>query len=100
MLTMLATYLMWIHRDKYLSDTGLSKGVFRGWIDRHLVSGIHYKVIGHTTLVNPEAIDGWITQRESGHKALASESLSITKEISSTRKPSRVIVALDTSRQL
>jgi hypothetical protein len=91
---------MWISRNKYLNDTGLSKGVFRGWIDRHLVSGIHYKVIGHTTLVNPEAIDGWITQLESGHTERASESEYSRLAKSRTKKHSKVIVALDTSRQL
>ena len=100
MLTMLVTDLMWVHRDKYLSDTGLSKGVFRGWIDRHLVSGIHYKVIGHTTLVNPEAIDGWITQRESSPTARDLGSEYSERAKLPTKKLSRAIVALDTSRQL
>jgi hypothetical protein len=49
--------MQWVTKEKFLDLSGLSSGVLRGWFDRHLHRGIHYQVIGHTTLVHLERIE-------------------------------------------
>lgn len=42
--------MKWISKAKYIEASGLSNGVLRGWFDRYLERGVHYQVIGQTTL--------------------------------------------------
>ena len=93
--------MQWVTKEKFLDLSGLSSGVLRGWFDRHLLRGIHYQVIGHTTLVHLERVEEWISQRDYTDTA-SQESGSRSSE---TVRPSRAkhsgaILALDTSRQL
>ena len=60
--------MKWISKTKYIEESGLSDGVLRGWFDRHLHRGVHYQVIGHTTMINVELVDEWITQQVSDPK--------------------------------
>ena len=92
--------MKWISKAKYIEESGLSNGVLRGWFDRHLHRGVHYQVIGHTTMINVELVDEWITQQVSDHKVKVCGSESTAKVRSHTLKHSPEIVALDTSRQL
>ena len=92
--------MRWISKTKYIEESGLSNGVLRGWFDRYLERGVHYQVIGQTTLINVELIDDWISQQASVRRGVASESGFTEKVRSHTLKHSPEIVALDTSRQL
>lgn len=92
--------MQWVTKDKYLEKSGLTNGVLRGWFDRHLRRGVHYQVIGHTTMINVELVDEWITQQVSDPKGGDCESESTAKVRSHIPKHSPVISALDTSRQL
>jgi len=92
--------VQWISKTKYIEASGLSDGVLRGWFDRYLERGVHYQVIGQTTLINVELVDNWISQQVSARRGAVSGSESTVKVRSHTLKHSPEIVALDTSRQL
>lgn len=55
---------IWVHKDKYCELSGITDGVLRGWIVRYFTGGVHYKIIGHQTMINIVAIDDWITSYE------------------------------------
>ena len=93
--------MQWVTKEKFLDLSGLSSGVLRGWFDRHLQRGIHYQVIGHTTLVHLERVEEWISQRdciETAKPESASGSSGMANP--SIVRHSAAISALDTSRQL
>ena len=93
--------MQWVTKEKFLDLSGLSSGVLRGWFDRHLHRGIHYQVIGHTTLVHLERIEEWISQRDYTDTASQGSELKYSDMGNqSTAKHSAAISALDTSRQL
>lgn len=93
--------MQWVTKEKFLDLSGLSSGVLRGWFDRHLHRGIHYQVIGHTTLVHLERVEEWISQRDYTDTASQESELKYSDTARpSTVKHSRAISAIDTSRQL
>lgn len=68
---------IWVHRDKYCELSGITNGVIRGWIQRHFVHGVHYKVIGKQTMINIVAIDDWITNYEEQYRVAAAKAAEI-----------------------
>jgi hypothetical protein len=55
-----------VSRDKLAKDIGVTPDTIRGWQDRHFQKGVHYMVVGKTTLHNLSVIGTWLVSRKSG----------------------------------
>lgn len=86
-----------ISREKLASALGVTPATLRGWQDRHWQRGVHYVVIGKTTMIDAKAVRKWLkSQMESSAVERASESES-TGKVKSTRKLIRGQGTLPTS---
>ena len=66
-----------VSREKLASMIGISEDTVRGWTDRHFERGLHYTVIGKTTLYYLEEVGEWLeSQRASKKEAQGSASIS------------------------
>ena len=55
--------LEFISKRGLANELVISEGVIRGWLQRHWTKGIHYVVIGQTTLINKKQFNEWINTR-------------------------------------
>ena len=55
-----------VSRDKLAKDIGVTPDTIRGWQDRHLQKGVHYTVVGKTTVYYLSDIETWLVSRKSG----------------------------------
>ena len=79
----------YISRKAFAESIGLKDSTVRGWQERHWTKGVHYTVVGRTTLLKTEAVNEWLEnhyQRDCVPAAKASRSES--KPVAgSTKKP-------------
>ena len=54
--------MKWISKTKYIEATACLMA-FCVAVDRYLERGVHYQVIGQTTLINVELVDDWFPNR-------------------------------------
>ena len=83
---------MLIDKSKYVRDYGVKDSKVSNWMQRHWTKGIHYFVIGRTTMIDVEEVNKWIRQdtpEEFTNMATICESESGTKERLPTKKRSR-----------
>jgi hypothetical protein len=81
----------YVSRKEFANSIGLKDSTVRGWQERHWQRGIHYVVIGKTTLLIKDEIEKWLnSQRDSANKVagLKSEPRLTAKSIT---KPSKEI---------
>ena len=55
-----------ISREKLANEIGVTPDTIRGWQDRHFQKGVHYTVVGKTTLYYLSDIETWLVSRKSG----------------------------------
>lgn len=53
---------MLIEKAKYVSDYGVKDSKVSNWMQRHWTKGVHYFVIGRTTMIDVEEVNKWIRQ--------------------------------------
>ena len=51
---------MLLDKSKFVSELGVKASPLSGWMQRHWEKGIHYNVIGHTTMIDTKEFDQWI----------------------------------------
>ncbi len=57
-----------VSREKLAASIGVSPATIRGWQDRYFTRGVHYTVIGRTTLYYLSDIERWLDSQKSGVK--------------------------------
>jgi hypothetical protein len=73
---------MFVTKQKFCDERGLPITTIDGWIQKkRIIRGVHYVVEGRTTMVDPEAIEQWLIdrQKESESTATVYKSASATK---------------------
>lgn len=55
-----------VSREKLAAGIGVSPDTIRGWQDRYFKRGVHYTVIGRTTLYYLSDIERWLDSQKSG----------------------------------
>ena len=53
---------MLIDKTKYCTDHGVKAHKVSNWMQRHWTKGLHYFVIGRTTMIDTEEVERWIRQ--------------------------------------
>lgn len=53
---------MIIDKSKYVRDYGVKDSKVSNWMQRHWTKGVHYFVIGRTTMIDVEEVNKWIRQ--------------------------------------
>ena len=53
---------MIIDKSKYVRDYGVKDSKVSNWMQRHWTKGLHYFVIGRTTMIDVEEVNKWIRQ--------------------------------------
>ena len=58
---------MLIDKAKFADEHGVKASTVSGWMQRHWTKGVHYYVIGRTTMIDTEEFERWIrnSQQES-----------------------------------
>ena len=82
---------MIIDKSKFCVQHGVKASTLSGWMQRHWTKGIHYYVIGRTTMIDTEEFDRWIknSQQVSNHAETGLKSESLNKEKLFTKRLSR-----------
>ena len=58
-----------VSREKLAAGIGVSPDTIRGWQDRYFKRGVHYTVIGKTTLYYLSDIERWLdSQKKRGNE--------------------------------
>jgi hypothetical protein len=58
---------MMVTRQKLAEEMGVTVDTLRGWQAIHWKPGLHYVVIGKTTLLDRAEIEAWLKQRKTKH---------------------------------
>ena len=53
----------YLSRAAFAARLGVTEDTVRGWMGRHWQNGDQYATIGHTTLIDVERAELWITQK-------------------------------------
>lgn len=53
---------MLIDKSKYVRDYGVKDSKVSNWMQRHWTKGLHYFVIGRTTMIDVDEVNKWIRQ--------------------------------------
>ena len=53
-----------VSREKLANDIGATPDTIRGWQDRHFKKGVHYTVVGKTTLYYLSDVERWLVSRK------------------------------------
>jgi len=51
---------MLIDKAKFADEHGVKASTVSGWMQRHWTKGVHYYVIGRTTMIDTEEFERWI----------------------------------------
>ena len=55
-----------VTKKKFAKDTGASVRTIEGWIySRKWIRGIHYVVVGKTTMIDKNEVNTWLRQQDS-----------------------------------
>ena len=82
---------MLLNKTKFANDHGVKSSTVQGWMQRHWTKGVHYYVIGRTTMIDTEEFERWIrsSQQVSDHAETGYKSESGKTEKKPTKKRSR-----------
>ena len=57
-----------VSREKLARMIGISEDTVRGWTDRHFERGLHYTVIGKTTIYYLTEVGEWLESQRASKK--------------------------------
>jgi hypothetical protein len=63
--------MKWRDRHAFADEIGVTPDTVRGWIDRHWTKGVHYIVVGKTTLVDRKEVARWLESQKVSKNAQA-----------------------------